>query len=131
MVFRFGSLLRFGRRDTTVSRKNIPYRQSVKTVNHDAPEAKRRPTSKWKKILTASLRDNCLAPADEVILLSFERFLDDWHEPGRERQRKMAGQMAKVVDGFAQVQALAPDLVERARAKHRLDIDRISRHGGL
>lgn len=131
MVFRVGSLLRFGRRDTTVSSKNSFFRKSVKNVNVDTPESKKRPTSKWEKILTASLRDNCLAPADEVILLSFEHFLDHWHEPGRERQRKMAGQMAKVVDGFAQVQALAPDLVERARAKHRLDLDRISRHGGL
>ncbi|AXX98086.1 hypothetical protein BAR1_09165 [Profundibacter amoris] len=91
------------------------------------PEAKivtRRQAPEWEKVLTASLKENSLAPAEEVILLAFDLYCDELNAPFDQRRQVMAKHFSKIAALFAQVQSLAPDMVERAAAKHRLELDR-------
>lgn len=108
-------------------------RRKKKTVKSDQPDypntlpvtqvATTQRTPEWEKALTASLRENCLAPADEVILHAFDLYCDELNKPVHERQRRMAGLFSEVTTEFAQLQSLAPDMVERAAAKHRLELN--------
>jgi len=101
-----------------------PDRNQAAKVDTAAAATKSRVIPQWETALTASLKENCLAPADEVILHAFDLYCDGLHAPFRARQHRMAAQYSKIAAGFAQVQAMAPDMVERAAAKHRLELDR-------
>ena len=91
------------------------------------PETKvaaKRQEPEWEQVLTASLKENSLAPSDEVILHAFDLFCDELNAPFEQRRLLMAAHFSKIAAGFAQVQSLAPEMVERAAAKHRLELDR-------
>lgn len=77
----------------------------------------------WVLVLTASLQGSCAAPADELILHAFDLYCDDLHAPFREHQRKLAGLHSDICTGVAQLQALAPEMVQRAMARHRIEFD--------
>ena len=107
-------ILKLGRKATTrPPKEHLPH----------VPKAKVQEAPIWEIVLTSSLRENCLAPADEVILHAFDLYCDELNKPVHERQRRMAGMFSEVTTEFAQLQSLAPDMVERAAAKHRLELN--------
>jgi len=78
----------------------------------------------WEQVLTASLKANALAPAEEVILHAFDLYCEELNAPFNERRLLMSQRFSKIATGFAHIQSLAPDMVERAAAKHRLELNR-------
>ena len=114
--------------------KRVLFRRKKKRPTLDQkPQPKPEPETKvaakqqepeWEQVLTASLKENSLAPSDEVILHAFDLFCDELNAPFEQRRLLMAEHFSKIAAGFAQVQSLAPDMVERAAAKHRLELDR-------
>lgn len=100
-----------------------PERDRAEQVNETLPVATHPRIPEWEDVLTSSLRENCLAPADEVILHAFDLYCDELNKPVHERRRRMAGLFSEVTTEFAQLQSLAPDMVERAAAKHRLELN--------
>ncbi|WP_171173691.1 hypothetical protein [Ruegeria sp. HKCCD8929] len=98
-------------------------RGRAEQVNETLPVSTQRRIPEWEDVLTSSLRENCLAPADEVILHAFDLYCDELNKPVHERRRRMAGLFSEVTTEFAQLQSLAPDMVERAAAKHRLELN--------
>lgn len=99
-----------------------PDRSRAEQVSETLPVSTQRRIPEWEDVLTSSLRENCLAPADEVILHAFDLYCDELNKPVHERKRHMAGLFSEVTTEFAQLQSLAPDMVERAAAKHRLEL---------
>lgn len=87
-------------------------------------------TSEWEEVLTASLRKNALAPAEEVILHAFDLYCEELNAPFNERRRLMSERFSNIAAGFARIQSLAPDMVERAAAKNRLELNRFINHTG-
>jgi len=73
----------------------------------------------WKGVLTASLEQNCLAPADEVIVHAFDLYQDELYAPLLAHQHEIAVLYGEITAGVAGLQALVPDLVERAMARHQ------------
>ena len=114
--------------------KRVLFRRKKKRPTLDQkPEPKAEPETKvaakrqepeWEQVLTASLKENSLAPSDEVILHAFDLFCDELNAPFEQRRLLMAEHFSKIAAGFAQVQSLAPEMVERAAAKNRLELDR-------
>ena len=92
--------------------------------------AKDRQTPAWEQVLTASLKENALAPAEEVILHAFDLYCEELNAPFNERRRLMSERFSNISTGFARIQSLAPDMVERAAAKHRLELNRFVNHKG-
>ena len=112
----------FGRK----KKKKLPPdldRKTAEPADEPLPISTQRRIPEWEVVLTSSLRENCLAPADEVILHAFDLYCDELNKPFHERQRRMAGLFSEVTTEFAQLQSLAPDMVERAAAKHRLELN--------
>jgi len=120
MIFRVMKRVLFRRKKKTAtpSQANKP---KIKPATQVAIEPR---FPEWEQVLTASLRENALAPADEVILHAFDLYCDELNAPFNERRRLMNERFSKIAAGFARVQSLAPDMVERAAAKHRLELDR-------
>jgi len=105
--------------------------ESSHSSKHDSSGVKSKDASHWEDVLTQSLQENSLAPADEIILHAFDLYQDELNAPFVERRRLMNERFSKVAAGFAQIQSLAPDMVERAAAKHRFELDRfIDKKGG-
>ena len=124
MIFRFFKRALFGRKKMKKHPpEQTPDRSRAEQVNEALPVSTQRRIPEWEAVLTSSLRENCLAPADEVILHAFDLYCDELNKPVRERQRRMAGLFSEVTTEFAQLQSLAPDMVERAAAKHRLELN--------
>lgn len=92
------------------------------TPKQGVPTAARKP--EWVEVLTQSLKENALAPSEEVILHAFDLYCDELNAPFVERRHAMNGHLSNIVASFAKVQALAPDMVERAAAKHKLELHR-------
>ena len=111
----FRRLWKIRRLVTDVRDKNLPS-ANIATRENALPE--------WEQVLTASLKENSLAPSDEVILHAFDLFCDELNAPFEQRRLLMAAHFSKIAACFAQVQSLAPDMVERAAAKNRLELDR-------
>lgn len=97
---------------------NAPAESSPSLI-HKSKEEK---TPCWEVALISSLKDNCLAPADEVILHAFDLYCEELNAPFLARQHKMAGLYSEIAVGIAQLQALAPDMVERAMARHPYEL---------
>ncbi|WP_424975341.1 hypothetical protein [Dinoroseobacter sp. S124A] len=84
----------------------------------------------WQQVLTASLKANALAPSEEVILHAYDLYCEELNGPFNERRRLMSERFSNIASGFARIQSLAPDMVERAAAKHRLELNRFVDHKG-
>lgn len=121
MVFRIAKRVIFGRKKKKKAASlQLPQPEAI-------PETKvaaKPHIPEWEQVLTASLKENSLAPAEEVILHAFDLYCDELNAPFEQRRQVMAMHFSKIAAGFARVQSLAPDMVERAAAKHRLDLDR-------
>ncbi|MCB1470708.1 MAG: hypothetical protein KDK08_26955 [Rhizobiaceae bacterium] len=108
------------------------HKERVATKLRDAESkagaAERVPSAKhkteWEKVLTQSLTENALAPSEEIILHAFDLYCDELNAPFVKRRHAMNGHLSNIVASFAKVQALAPDMVERAAAKHKLELHR-------
>lgn len=124
MVFLLVKRALFGRKKKKKrSLEQNPDHSRSEQVNETLPVSTQRRIPDWEVVLTSSLRENCLAPADEVILHAFDLYCDELNKPVHERQHRMAGLFSEVTTEFAQLQSLAPDMVERAAAKHRLELN--------
>ncbi|WP_171136509.1 hypothetical protein [Ruegeria sp. HKCCC1038] len=86
--------------------------------------ATKRDVPAWQQVLTASLKANALAPSEEVILHAYDLYCEELNAPFNERRRLMSERFSNIASGFARIQSLAPDMVERAAAKHRLELNR-------
>jgi len=84
----------------------------------------------WQQVLTASFKANALAPSEEVILHAFDLYCEELNAPFNERRQMMSERFSNITSGFAHIQSLAPDMVERAAAKHRLELSRFVDHKG-
>lgn len=97
--------------------------QAVDAPRHPARPAKVRP--EWEAALTASLEQNSLAPSEEVILHAFDLYRDDLYGPFMERRREAADLFAEIVADVANLQALVPNLIERAMTRHPFEFSHI------
>lgn len=98
-----------------------------------SPEPKAKPATQvaakrdvpaWQQVLTASLKANALAPSEEVILHAYDLYCEELNAPFNKRHQLMSERFSNIASGFARIQSLAPDMVERAAAKHRLELNR-------
>jgi len=121
MIFRIMKRVLFRKKKKKTLKSNPQHEPNTLPVTQVA--ATRR-TPVWEIVLTTSLKENALAPADEVILHAFDLYCDGLNAPFEERRRLMNERFSRIAAGFARVQSLAPDMVERAAAKHRLELDR-------
>jgi hypothetical protein len=71
----------------------------------------------WRVVLTESLRRNSIAPSDEAVLHAFDLYGGDLYAPFHERRQEMATHYAQIAAGFNELQALIPDVIERAMAR--------------
>ena len=110
------------RRKTQYESVQVSQNVLPEKAKHSVPAAARK--SEWEEVLTQSLKENALAPSDEVILHAFDFYCDDFNAPFVKRRRAMNERFSNVIAEFAALQALAPDMIERAAAKHRLELDR-------
>jgi hypothetical protein len=94
-------------------------------VEAQRPPAPRKGRPEWEAVLTASLEQNCLAPSEDVILHAFDLYRDELYGPFMERRRQSADTFAEIVADVASLQALVPDLIERAMARHPFEFSRL------
>jgi hypothetical protein len=92
------------------------------------PPAPRKGRHEWEAVLMASLEQNCLAPSEDVILYAFDLFRDELYGPFMERRRQSAELFADIVADVASLQALVPDLIERAMSRHPFEFSHIIEH---
>jgi hypothetical protein len=90
--------------------------------------ASRKPRPEWEKTLVASLEVNNLAPSEEVILHAFDLYKDELFGPIEERRLQLTDLYSEILAEIAALKALAPDLVERAMARHPFEFSHIIEH---
>lgn len=66
----------------------------------------------WKDLITAPIEANCLAPSDEALGAAFDLYCDALAAPFRLNEAAMAELYAEVTGGIADLQIIAPDLLE-------------------
>lgn len=66
----------------------------------------------WRQLITAPMDANCLAPSDEALGLAFDQYCDVLAAPFHERHAEMASLYADILGGVADLQIMAPDLLE-------------------
>jgi len=82
----------------------------------------------WRVVLTESLRRNSIAPSDEAVLHAFDLYSGDLYAPFHERRQEMAKHYAQIAAGFNELQALIPDVIERAMARDPWEFSHIIDH---
>lgn len=70
----------------------------------------------WKALITESMDANCLAPSDEALGLAFDHYCDLVDAPFQAREAEMAAYYADILGGIADLQVLAPDVLEETLA---------------
>lgn len=110
-------------------RKKKPAADAPVETPRPSPSRKARP--EWEKTLLASLEMNNLAPTDEVILHAFDQYRDDLYAPTAERGLQLADLQCEIHADIAGIKALAPDLIERAMARHPFEFSHIIEHKEL
>jgi hypothetical protein len=92
------------------------------------PAASPKPRPEWEKTLVASLEANNLAPSEEVILHAFDQFKDELYGPIDERRLQLNDLYSEILADIAALKALAPDLVDRAMARHPFEFAHVIEH---
>ena len=105
-------------------RKPRPVDQTEPTTASAPSTGKAR--SEWKATLLDSFEQNNVAPADEVILQSFDQFQNELYAPVMERRLCLGNLYAEIVADVAALWARVPDLIERAKARHAFELSRIT-----
>lgn len=95
-----------------------------------APEApgktpSRKPKPEWNPVLLGSMETNNLAPSEETILYAYDLFLAELYCLVDERSLIITNLRADIVALAARLNALAPDLVERAMARHPFEFSQL------
>lgn len=124
MVVKFMKNFLFGKKKKHEGLKVEEELQASRLSTAENPATTRNGAPRWQYVLTQSLTENALAPSEEVILHAFDLYCDALNAPFLERRRAMNERFSNVVTNFAELQAMAPDMVERAAAKHRLELNR-------
>lgn len=84
----------------------------------------------WRDVLTASMRTTCVAPSDEAILYAFSLYMDDLEAPFAESELEAQALYSEITDGIAALQALCPEMVERALTQHAGELAYLPRVDG-
>lgn len=85
----------------------------------------RKPKPEWNPVLLGSLETNNLAPSEETILHAYDLFLAELYWLVDERSLIITDLGADIVALVARLKALAPDLVERAMARHPFEFSEL------
>lgn len=104
-------------------RKPKPADDPVAEAPRIAAPRKTRP--EWQVALLSSMEANCIAPSEEAILHAFDLYRDELYAPIMERRLAMANLVADIAADVAGLQALVPDLIERAMARHPFEFSHI------
>lgn len=110
--------------------KKLLWRRKPKPAPYEAAQTPRLTTSRkdraeWEATLLGSLEQNNLAPSEEVILHAFDLYRECLYGPLTERRLVVADLYAEIVADVASLQALVPDLIERAMARHPFEFSQI------
>jgi len=103
-------------------------KHNKKTKPHPQTKAEAKSTAiaprkaDWKTPLTASLDQNCIAPSEDAILYASEIFFDELNAPIVTLETELASLYADLVDHVAALNALAPDMMERAISHNAIDL---------
>lgn len=106
------------------SRKGKPQRDETAGAA-PPPKADRPVRPDWERVLTASLEQNSVAPSEDVILHSYDLYCQALYEPLQERRHRIAQLYAEIAADIAALQALAPDLIQRAVTRHPFEFANI------
>ncbi len=66
----------------------------------------------WKDLIALPMAENCLAPSDEALGVAFDHYCDGLAAPFHARQADMAALYADILGGIADLQIIAPDLLD-------------------
>lgn len=104
--------------------------RKARPASEPAPETprttpSRKPRPEWNPVLLGSLDTNNLAPSDETILHAYDLYLAELYRLIDERGLIITDLGADIVALVACLQALAPDLVERAKARHPFEFSQL------
>ncbi len=110
--------------------KKLLGRRKSKPAAYEAVETPRTSLARksrpeWETTLLASLEQNNLAPSEEVILYDFDLYRESLYGPLMERRLVVTDLYAEIVADVARLQALVPDLIERAMARHPFEFSQI------
>lgn len=87
----------------------------------EATASKAKTTPEWEQVLLQSMVQHCQAPTEEVILHSFDLFMEDYNAPFRVRQAQLARLRVELKAKTAKLQSMVPDVVDRALARSTED----------
>lgn len=124
MILKMAKRAFFLRKNKSEKTKRYESTAAIGAAAHEDVTVVENAFPKWEGVLTQSLKENALAPSDEVILHAYNLYCDELNAPFVKRRRAMNERFSNVIAEFAALQALAPDMIERAAAKHRLEMDR-------
>lgn len=82
----------------------------------------------WKDVLTESLRSNCLAPSEEAVLHAYDLYCRDLYAPFHSRRQEMADRFSEINAEFTDLQAVIPQVIERAMARNPWEFSHIIDH---
>jgi len=91
--------------------KNYSPALSDEHIEDDAADMMINPPD-WRSMITEAMEENCLAPSDEALGLAFDLYSDELFEPFAEQHAEMAAITADIVGGIADLQIIAPDLLD-------------------
>lgn len=66
----------------------------------------------WKDFIVLPMDENCLAPSDEALGVAFDHYCDELAAPFHARKAEMAALYADILGGIADLQIIAPDLLD-------------------
>ena len=114
MVIR--ALRRRKKKKTKVKEATEALRAEREAAEKKVAEAKPKPTPEWEQVLLQSMKQHCQAPTEEVILHSFDLFMEEYDGPFRARESQLAHLTIEIKALTAKLQAMVPDVVDRALA---------------
>lgn len=79
------------------------------------------PPSRWKDVLSESLKQHCIAPSDDVIQEAYALYCEELDAPFLAAEREQAGRYVEITEHVTALQSLVPDMFERALARHAVE----------
>ncbi|MGH1464129.1 MAG: hypothetical protein ACRBBQ_02095 [Cognatishimia sp.] len=114
MVIR--ALRRRKKKTAKVKEATEALRQEREVAEKKAAKAKPKPTPEWEQVLLYSMIQHCQAPTEEVIQHSCDLFVEEYNAPFRAREAQLAHLTIEIKALTAKLQAMVPDVVDRALA---------------
>lgn len=88
---------------------------------------KNQPTA-WERVLTESMRLNCVAPSEEAVLHAYDLYRDGLYASHWAREKAIASNYADIAAEVATLRALVPSMIERAMARHPYEFTHLIDH---